>query len=77
MGSNKLSCLNSTDATYTYLNVSNFLSASVSNQIVLSIYVGSPLNTGDFTVQTITANSIGVMDKMTSTVSLNSTYGAL
>lgn len=51
-----MSCANSTDALYTYLNISNFLSASVSNQIVISIFVGSPLGTGDFTVQTITAN---------------------
>jgi hypothetical protein len=78
MGNNSLSCVNSTDATYTYLNVSNFLSGSVSNQIVLSIYVGSPLDDSiEYTVQTITGNSIGVMDRMTSRVTLNSTYGAL
>jgi hypothetical protein len=56
MGTNHLSCINSTDSTYTYLNISNFLSATVSNQIVISIFVGSPLGTGDYTVQTITSN---------------------
>lgn len=44
-----LRCANSTNAG-TLMKVSNFESASVSNQIVLSILVGTPNTPGDYTV---------------------------
>ncbi len=42
LGGRILRCLNSTTATNTIMNISNFESASVSNQIVLSILVFTP-----------------------------------
>lgn len=77
MGTKTLKCLNSTTATNTLMNVSNFESASVSNQIVMSLLVGTPNTPGDYTVETITGNYNGVVDKMTSVVNLNSTYGTI
>jgi hypothetical protein len=59
------------------MNVSNFDSASVSNQIVLSLLVGTPNTLGEYTVETTTGNYLGIMDKMTSKVILNSTYGTI
>lgn len=59
------------------MNISNFVSASVSNQIVLSLMVGSPNQMGAYSVQTITGNNNGIMDQMVSQVTLNSTYGAI
>ena len=47
LGSRSLKCINSTSGGNTLMNVSNFDSASVSNQIVLSLLVGTPSTTGD------------------------------
>lgn len=77
MGDRKLQCSNSSKLGFSNINISNFESASVSNQIVLSIMVFSPSTLGEYTVETITGNSNGVMDKMTSKVVLNSTYGTV
>ena len=71
-----LKCNNFTSGLYVYLNVSNFLSASVSNQLVFSIKVRSPSVMNDSSIVAIqTANSNGILDSMTTTVSLNSTEG--
>ena len=77
MGARSLRCLNSTTAAGTLMRIDNFESASVSNQIVLSILVGTPNAPGDFSVETITGNSFGVMDQMTTSINLNSTYGTI
>jgi hypothetical protein len=71
----KLNCTNSTVGTKTVLNVSNFQSASVSNQLVFSITVRSPATPGTYTVGIRTANINGTVDSMSTTVFLNSTYG--
>lgn len=71
----KLSCINSTTPSNTVLNVSNFLSASVSNQLVFSTTVRSPATPGTYTVGISTANINGTVDSMTTTVYLNATYG--
>ena len=75
----QLSCQNSTSGLYTILNISNFLSASVSNQLVFSTKVRSPSIAPNLTqaydVIIETANSNGVVDTMTATVNLNSTQG--
>lgn len=70
-----LTCKNYTSGSYVYLNVSGFISASVSNQLVFSIKVRSPGTTGTYNVGIQTANSNGILDSMTTTVTLNSTYG--
>jgi hypothetical protein len=72
-----LNCKNSTDGTYTYMKVNNFDSATVSNQIVLSLLVNTPITAGNYNVEIITGNDKGVMDRMTSVISLNSTYGKM
>ncbi len=70
-----LQCTNYTSGSFVFLNVSNFISASVSNQLVFSIMVRSPNTLGVYNVQIQTANSKGIVDSMATTVSLNSTYG--
>ena len=70
-----LGCENDTDATYTYLKINNFLAATVTNQLVFNIFVGTPESTGSYTIDVDTANSLGIMDHVQLTVSLNSTYG--
>lgn len=70
-----LQCTNYTSGGYVYLNVSNFVSASVSNQLVFSIMVRSPNALGVYNVFIQTANSKGTLDSMTANVTLNSTYG--
>ena len=77
IGNRTLSCKNSTIPGSTIMNISNFESATVSNQIVLSLVVGTPSISGQYNVDTTTGNYYGVMDKMTSTVFLNSTYGTI
>ena len=72
-----LSCKNSSDTSYTYMNINNFDSASVSNQIVLSLMVNTPVLAGSYNVEIITGNDKGVMDRMTNVISLNSTYGKM
>ena len=59
------------------MNISNFDSASRSNQIVLSVLVKSPNTAGDYTVEIITGNFKGVMDRMVSRVNLNTTFGTI
>lgn len=73
--SSNLLCNNYTSGSYVYLNVSNFISASVSNQLIFSIKVRSPSTPNTYQVQIETANSNGVLDSMTTSVSLNSTEG--
>jgi hypothetical protein len=73
--SSKLSCINSTAPNSTILNVTSFLSASVSNQLVFSITVRSPATPGTYTVGIKTANINGTVDSMSTTVYLNNTYG--
>jgi hypothetical protein len=73
--STSLTCTNSTLGNSTFLNVSNFLSASVSNQLAFSFTVRSPNVTGTYTVQVQTANINGTLDRMSTTVNLNGTYG--
>lgn len=68
---NKLTCINSTDATYTYLNISNFVSASITNQLVFNVYVGTPLTIGTYSVYVVTGNRNGIMDQITMSVLLN------
>jgi len=70
-----LQCSNYTSGSKVYLNVSGFLSASVSNQLVFSIMVRSPTTAGVYNVQIQTANSKGILDTMTTNVTLNGTYG--
>jgi hypothetical protein len=70
-----LKCTNYTSGSYVYLNVSNFLSASVSNQLVFSTSVFSPATAGLYNVQIQTANANGVLDSMVANVTLNTTYG--
>ena len=70
-----LQCTNYTSGSNVFLNVSNFISASVSNQLVFSIMVRSPNTLGVHNVLIQTANAKGIVDTMTTTVSLNSTYG--
>jgi hypothetical protein len=72
-----LNCKNSTAVGYNYLKVNNFLSASVSTQIVINTYVGSPSLIGSYDVYIETGNEMGIMDSMTQSISLNSTYGTL
>lgn len=57
-----ISCVNSTDATYSYLNISNFVSASITSQLVFNVYMGTPLAIGTYDVQIITSNPSGVLD---------------
>ena len=74
--STTLKCSNYTQGSYVYLNVSNFLSASVSNQLVFSSLVRSPSDTTNpYSVQIETANLNGVVDTMSKNVTLNDTYG--
>ena len=70
-----LSCTNSTDSTHVTLNVSGFLSASVSNQLVFSTMLRSPGTANTYSVAITTNNINGTVDSMTSTVVLNATYG--
>ena len=72
-----LSCQNDTDGTYSYLEISNFLSATVTNQLVFTTYVGTPETVGSYDVDITTANSDGVMDHVILTVTLNETYGTM
>jgi hypothetical protein len=70
-----LNCVNYTSGSYVYLNVSNFQSASVSNQLVFTTKVRSPAVPQTYTVTITTANVKGTMDSMTTSVTLNSTEG--
>lgn len=45
-----LTCLNYSTSSYTYLNVSNFLSATVSTQLVFSILVNTPSAVGTYPI---------------------------
>lgn len=71
----RLRCINSTQNSFVTLNVSGFQSASVSNQLVFRTKVRSPSTPNTYSVLIQTANSNGVLDSMTGTVTLNSTYG--
>lgn len=72
----RLNCTNNTlTPGRTVLNVSNFLSASVSNQLVFSITVRSPATPGTYNVGIRTANINGTVDSMSTTVFLNGTHG--
>lgn len=73
--SSNLACKNYTRGGNTYLNVSNFVSASVSNQLVFNIMVYSPSNPGTYIVNIQSQNINGTLDQMTTSVYLNSTYG--
>ncbi|CAM6005533.1 unnamed protein product [Sphagnum balticum] len=77
MGTNsQLTCANSTTkSNLTLLNVSNFISASVSNQLVFQIGVRSPSSAGIYAVGISTANANGTVDSMVTSVILNTTYG--
>lgn len=75
--SNRIFCTNSTDATYSYLKINNFVSASITNQLVFNIYVGTPLAIGNYDVFISTSNPSGVLDSATVSVTLNETYGSL
>lgn len=57
-----LSCKNYTESTYVYLNVSGFLSATVSNQLVFNIKVRSPSTPNVYSVGIQTANTNGILD---------------
>lgn len=46
----KLNCTNSTSGNDTILNVSNFVSASVSNQLVFNTLVRSPATPNSYSV---------------------------
>lgn len=70
-----LKCTNYTIGSSVFLNVSNFVSASVSNQLVFSTLVRSPNVSNTYTVQIKTANINGTLDYMTTSVTLNSSYG--
>lgn len=72
-----LSCSNSSDASNTYLKINNFLSASVTNQLVFNIFVGTPNAIGNYDVNVITANANGTMDSINMIMTLNETYGTL
>lgn len=77
IGNRTLMCKNSTISGSTIMNISNFESATVSNQIVMILLVGTPDIPGEYNVETTTGNYFGVMDKMTTKVILNSTYGTI
>ena len=66
-----LECTNDTDNTYTYLKIENFLSASVTNQLVFNIYAGTPEAVGSYNVNVDTANADGIMDHVVLNVTLN------
>lgn len=70
-----LNCTNSTSGSYAILNVSNFLSASVSNQLVFNTLVRSPATPGTSYVLIETKNIDGTVDTMTTSISINGTYG--
>ena len=72
-----LSCKNSTDGTYTYLKVSNFVEASITNQLVFNVYVGTPDTFGTYAVNVLSSNDNGIIDTLDMNVVLNSTYGSL
>ena len=72
-----LSCLNDTDGTYSYLKINNFVSASVTNQLVFNLYVGTPEAIGTYNVDITTQNLEGIMDHVVLTVTLNETYGTM
>lgn len=74
---NTLKCINSSDSTYTYLDINNFASASITNQLVFNVFVGTPLTIGAYDVYIATQNPSGIMDEVTLSVSLNETYGSL
>lgn len=74
---NFLQCLNWTDTTHSYLKINNFNSASITNQLVFNVFVGTPLVTGVYDINILTANPNGVMDEITLSVTLNDTYGSL
>lgn len=71
----KLNCSNSTDVSSTILNVSNFVSASVSNQLVFNTLVRSPATPNSYNVIIQTRNINGIVDTMTTSISINGTYG--
>ena len=71
----QLACRNYTSGGFNFLNISNFLSASVSNQLIFSILVKSPATPGVYDVGIQTSNSNGILDSMSTTVVLNSTVG--
>lgn len=53
------------------------MAASITNQLVFNIYVGTPLTIGSYDVNIITANPSGILDSATVSVTLNGTYGSL
>lgn len=71
----KLNCTNTTSGSFTVLNVSNFKSASVSNQLVFNTLVRSPATPGTSNVLIETKNIDGTVDTMTTSISINGTYG--
>lgn len=71
----KLNCTNSTSGNDTILNVSNFVSASVSNQLVFNTLVRSPATPNSYSVIIQTKNINGIVDTMNTSVSINGTYG--
>lgn len=72
-----LSCTNDTQGSESVLIINNFKSASVTNQQVFNIYVGTPESVGTYTVDITSANDDGDIDYVQLSVTLNSTYGTM
>ena len=77
LGSSPLQCNTSTDTTYSYLKVWNFLSASSTTQILLQVKLSTPNSPTSHSIDISTLNAMGVMDSTTLSITLNNTYGTV
>lgn len=53
------------------------MTASITNQLVFNVFVGTPISIGSYDILIVTGNPSGILDEATVTVSLNGTYGSL
>jgi hypothetical protein len=53
------------------------VTASITNQLVFNVFVGTPISIGSYDILIVTGNPSGILDEATVTVSLNGTYGSL
>jgi len=77
LGSSPLSCNTTTDVTYSYLKVWNFLSASSTTQILLQVRLSTPNSPTSHNIDISTFNAMGIMDSTTLSITLNNTYGTV
>lgn len=77
MGNNTIKCTNLSSVGYSDLKVWNFLAASSTAQLLLNVKLTTPVSPTSYDIEISTWNSMGTIDSVTTSVTLNTTYGTV